>query len=465
MNIWRGMALGLLVALTPAAIVAQALETPPDPVAIQRAAVVRDAVEDGDLLAVGLYDIGSTTQPSNQTVATFQAQLVSGQGNLLGVATLAPLYDLATTSVDLSGTPDGWGSGIFSAYKPASIDATGSGDVSIKLQGDAEVYSDSESNPNSVTATQYQVLREEQFAEYIRGMLLVLEQDWTDTDLIDDDGNLTTLAQQYLDFAIPGWRAAGGGSGLISSRQMGAGDSGETIPPSVWTEQIRTEYRTIGGASGQESAGITEETGIPEDIWLLGLLLIGSVILIGSARLQAMGVGGDGLAAARTAASVIAVVGVAVGFYAGLLSHVTTGVIVTFTAGAALLGFWRKLPSSQGNFAAYFVALSIIAFAVDALILGNPVLTDTLQIKAINTSVLGWRVPIVGEVLGFAGFGFNMFKELLLRVPVWNYSYLPFDNPVTAFIRILVSVPTTVGLAWVVWQVFSGVIGGGLRRG
>ena len=38
-------------------------------------------------------------------MATFQARLVSGQGHLLGVATLAPFYDLATTSVGLSGTP------------------------------------------------------------------------------------------------------------------------------------------------------------------------------------------------------------------------------------------------------------------------------------------------------------------------------------------------------------------------
>ena len=106
--------------------------------------------------------------------------------------------------------------------------------------------------------TRYEVLLEEQLAEYIRGMLLVLEQNWTDADLVDDVGNLTTLAQQYLDVAIPGWKAAGGGSGLISSEELEAGDSGETIPASEWTEQIRTEFRAIGGASGELSRPVAK---------------------------------------------------------------------------------------------------------------------------------------------------------------------------------------------------------------
>ena len=85
------------------------------------------------------------------------------------------------------------------------------------------------------------------------------------------------------------------------NEELGAGDSGETIPASEWTEQIRTEFRAMGGASGEEGEGITEETGIPLDVWLLGLFAIAAVIWIGSARLQAIGVGGDGLAAVRTA--------------------------------------------------------------------------------------------------------------------------------------------------------------------
>ena len=88
---------------------AQSLETPPEPLVIVQSAIVRDVVESGDLLAVGVYNIGSMTSPASHTGATFQARLVSGQGDLPGVATLAPFYDLATTSVDLSGTPDGWG--------------------------------------------------------------------------------------------------------------------------------------------------------------------------------------------------------------------------------------------------------------------------------------------------------------------------------------------------------------------
>ena len=202
----------------------------------------------GDLLAVGVYNIGSTAQPASQTVATFQARLVSGQGDLLGVATLAPFYDLATTSVDLAGTPDGWGYGVFSAYKPASVDAPGSGTVTITLQGDDAVYSDSVAEPNSVTATSYDVLRDEQLAEYIRTALLVLEQNWSQVELVNAEGNITTLAQSYLDEAIPGWQAAGGGSGLISSEELGAGDTGETIGPSVWTQELRDEFLGIGGA-------------------------------------------------------------------------------------------------------------------------------------------------------------------------------------------------------------------------
>ena len=130
----RGVALALVwLAVAAPAVMAQPLETPPDPLVIVQSAIVRDVVEPGDLLAVGVYNIGSMTSPASQTGATFQARLVSGQGDLPGVATLAPFYDLATTSVDLSGTPDGWGYEVFSAYKPASVDAPGSGTVTITL--------------------------------------------------------------------------------------------------------------------------------------------------------------------------------------------------------------------------------------------------------------------------------------------------------------------------------------------
>ena len=182
---------------------AQSQETPPEPLVIVQSVIVRDVVEPGDLLAVGVYNIGSMTSPASQTGATFQARLVSGQGDLPGVATLAPFYDLATTSVDLSGTPDGWGYEVFSAYKPASVDAPGSGTVTITLQGDDSVYSDSMAAPNSVTATSYDVLRDEQLAEYIWSALLVLEQSWSQVELVNAEGNITTLAQSYLDEAIP----------------------------------------------------------------------------------------------------------------------------------------------------------------------------------------------------------------------------------------------------------------------
>ena len=116
----RGVALALVwLAVAAPAVMARPLETPPDPLVIVQSAIVRDVVEPGDLLAVGVYNIGSMTSPASQTVATFQARLVSGQGDLLGVATLAPFYDLATTSVDLSGTLDGWGYGVFSRVRPA----------------------------------------------------------------------------------------------------------------------------------------------------------------------------------------------------------------------------------------------------------------------------------------------------------------------------------------------------------
>ena len=81
---------------------------------------------------------------------------------------------------------------------------------------------------------------------------------------------------------------------------------------------MRDEFLGIGGASGDEAEGLTEETGIPLDVWLAGLLLIGAVFFVGSARLQARGVGGNGLAAARTVGAVLAVVGIAVSFYARL---------------------------------------------------------------------------------------------------------------------------------------------------
>ena len=92
---------------------------------------------------------------------------------------------------------------MFPAYKPASVDAPGSGTVTITLQGDDSVYSDSMAAPNSVTATSYDVLRDEQLAEYIRSALLVLKQNWSQVELVNAEGNITTLAQSYLDEAIP----------------------------------------------------------------------------------------------------------------------------------------------------------------------------------------------------------------------------------------------------------------------
>ena len=46
---------------------AQPQETPPDPLVIVQSAIVRDVVEPGDLLAVGVYNIGSMTSPASQT--------------------------------------------------------------------------------------------------------------------------------------------------------------------------------------------------------------------------------------------------------------------------------------------------------------------------------------------------------------------------------------------------------------
>ena len=218
--------------------------------------------------------------------------------------------------------------------------------------------------------------------------------------------------------------------------------------------------------SGDEAEGLTEETGIPLDVWLAGLLLIGAVFFVGSARLQAkgrrrerVGSGEDGRRGARGR-----------GHRGGVLCRhpepCARGHHRDVHGERRAPGVLAETPDLVRQLCRVLRGRSrIIAFAVDALVLGNPALTNTLSLKAVNTSILGWRVPIIGEVLGFAGFGFGMFRELLTRVPIWNYSYLPFDNPVTAFIRVLLSVPTTVGLGWVVWVVFSGTIGGSLRRG
>ena len=92
---------------------------------------------------------------------------------------------------------------MFPAYKPASVHAPGSGTVTITLQGDDSVYSDSMAAPNSVTATSYDVLRDEQLAEYIWSALLVLERNWSQVEMVNAEGNITTLAQSYLDEAIP----------------------------------------------------------------------------------------------------------------------------------------------------------------------------------------------------------------------------------------------------------------------
>ena len=65
MMIRRGVALALVwLAVAAPAVMAQSQETPPDPLVIVQSAIVRDVVEPGDLLAVGVYNIGSMTSPS-----------------------------------------------------------------------------------------------------------------------------------------------------------------------------------------------------------------------------------------------------------------------------------------------------------------------------------------------------------------------------------------------------------------
>lgn len=114
------------------------------------------------------------------------------------MATLAPFYDLATTSVDLSGTPDGWGIrdvlGVQASVRSRSRErdrddhAAGRRLGLFRLDGRTDV------------------LRDEQLAEYIRSALLVLEQNWSQVELVNAEGNITTLAQSYLDEASPAVR-------------------------------------------------------------------------------------------------------------------------------------------------------------------------------------------------------------------------------------------------------------------